>query len=65
MVVLGPESMSSLAAAWLLGFLDKLICDVDTLMDTQQFRVWVRFSFAEARGIGLIHTAGSDSLRST
>lgn len=54
--------MSSPATAWLLGFLGKLICDVDTLMDTQPFRVWVRFSFAEARGMGLTGAAGSGSL---
>jgi hypothetical protein len=57
--------MSSLEVAWLLGFLGKLIGDVDTLMDTQPFRVWVRFSFAEARGIGLTRAAGSGSLCST
>jgi hypothetical protein len=62
---LRPESKSSPAAARLLGFLGKLICDVDTLMDTQPFRVWVRFSFAEARGTGLTRAAGSGSLCST
>jgi hypothetical protein len=54
--------MSSPTAAPLLGFLGKLICDVDTLMDTQPFRVWVRFSFGEARGVGLTRAAGSGSL---
>jgi hypothetical protein len=44
LVVLRPESMSSLDAAWLLVFLGKLICG----MDTQPFRVWMRFSNAEA-----------------
>jgi hypothetical protein len=61
-MVLRPESMSPPEVAWLLGFLGKLICDVDTLMDTQPFRVWVRFSFAEARGTGLTRVDGSGSL---
>jgi hypothetical protein len=41
--------MSPLDAASLLGFLGKLICGMDTRMDTQLVRVWVRFSNAEYR----------------
>lgn len=48
-VVLRPESMSSLEAAWLLGFLGGLSCGMDARMDTQPLRVWVRFSNAESR----------------
>jgi hypothetical protein len=47
--MLRPESMSSLEGAWLLGFLGGLIFGMDTRMDTQPFRVWVRFSNAESR----------------
>jgi len=36
--------MSSLEAAWLLGFRGGLICGMDTRMDTRPFRVWMRFS---------------------
>jgi len=57
-----PESMSSLEAVWLLGFLCGLICDMDALVDTQPFRVLVRFSFAEALTTGLTRAAGSGSL---
>ena len=43
------ESMSRLADARQLGFLGKLICGMDTRVDTQPFRVWVRVSNAESR----------------
>jgi hypothetical protein len=41
--------MSSLEAAWLLGFLGGLICGMDTRVDTKPVGVWVRFLNAESR----------------
>ena len=48
-VVLRPESMSPLDAAWLRGFLCGLSCDMDTRVDAKPFRVWVRPSNAKSR----------------
>lgn len=48
-MVLRPESMSPLDAAWLLGFLDVLVRGMDTPVDAQPFRVRMRFSNAESR----------------